>query len=233
MTVSVIITSYNYGNFLHEAIDSVLQQTFNRKEFEVIVVNDGSTDNTSKVAKKFQVTLLNQKNLGLPIARNNGIKYSKGRFILPLDADDKLHPQFLEKTVPILENFPNIGVVYTHRKHFGLIQTTKYAGIYSLETLKKTCILNYCSLFKKQVWSECGGYNPNMKLGYEDWDFWLSIAQNNWDFKLVNEVLFYYRKHGFSLIDLAKENHYKLLRTIKSNHIKLFSEKRNSNLVQF
>jgi glycosyltransferase involved in cell wall biosynthesis len=222
MTVSVIITCYNYGNFLHEAIESVLFQTYRNKEIETIVVNDGSTDNTSKVAEKYQVTLLNQPNTGLPIARNNGIKYSKGRFILPLDADDKLHPQFLEKTVPLLENSPNVGVVYTHRRHFGLLQTTKYAEIFDLETLKKRCILNYCSLYKRQVWLECGGYNPNMKLGYEDWDFWLSIAENNWDFQLVNEVLFYYRKHGTSLSHIAKENHNKLMEIIRNNHLKLF-----------
>lgn len=224
MTVSVIITCYNYGKFLHEAIESVLFQTYSNEEIEIIVVNDGSADNTSKVAEKYQVTLLNQPNTGLPTARNNGIKYSNGRFILPLDADDKLHPQFLEKTVSILENSPNVGVAYTHCSHFGLVQTTKYAEIFDLETLKKRCILNYCSLYRRQVWLECGGYNPKMELGYEDWDFWLCVAENNWDFQLVNDVLFYYRKHGYSLSNIAKENHNTLLGIIKTNHIKLFSD---------
>lgn len=224
MKVSVIITCYNYGRFLNESIESVLNQTYKNDEIEIIIVNDGSTDNTNEIAKLYPVKIINQTNQGLPIARNIGISFSKGRYILPLDADDKLHPTYLEKTVPILENTSDIGVVYTHRCHFGLIQTKKYAKSFDLEELKEKCFINYCSLFRKELWSECGGYNTKMILGYEDWDFWLNIAKRNWRFELVDEVLFFYRKHGISLIDIAKSNHAELVKIIYENHPEIFGK---------
>jgi len=121
--ISVIITCYNYGHFLSEAIESVLNQTFEAPE--IIVVNDGSTDNTAEIAARYPILIVNQNNQGLPTARNVGISKSNGIYILPLDADDKLHPQYLEKVVPILDRHPDIGVVYTCRLHFGLLNTLK------------------------------------------------------------------------------------------------------------
>ena len=218
--VSVIITCFNYGRFLSEAIESALHQTL--KDIEIIVVNDGSTDNTAEIASRYPIILINQNNQGLPTARNVGISKSNGIYILPLDADDKLHPQYLEKTLPILDKQQDIGVVYTSRIHFGLLNTVKEAQVFDLDRLKKKCMLNYCSLFRKQVWKECGGYNPNMKWGYEDWDFWLSVAEKGWKFKPVSEVLLLYRKHGYSLSDLSKDNHQQLVKQLTDNHHRIY-----------
>lgn len=225
MSISVIIPCYNYANFLTTAIESVLNQTYNKKLIEIIVVNDGSSDMTMDVAMRYPVTVLNQSHLGVSIARNNGILYSSGQFILPLDADDKIHPQFLEKTMSVLKRNSSIGIAYTHRKHFGDFNTVKYARQYDVLNLKKKNFLNYCSLFRREVWVESGGYNSQMSLGYEDWDFWLSIAEKTkWEFKLVDEVLFYYRRHKSSLRHIAKKNHKKLLDIIKVNHPVLYNQ---------
>ncbi|GAB2971660.1 glycosyltransferase family A protein [Mucilaginibacter puniceus] len=223
MTVSVIITSYNYGHFLSEAIESVLGQSFDRNDVEIIVINDGSTDNTDNVVRKYNIKLISQPNMGLPTARNNGINISTGKFILPLDADDKLAPSFLEKTVPVIQNSPDIGVVYTHRSHFGLKNTIKLAKTFDIEELRKKNQLNYCSLFRKSAWIEVNGYNTNMVWGCEDWDFWLKVAQTHWRFELVDEVLFYYRKHTNSLIDIAAKNFDIVLNQIYNNHPRLYS----------
>jgi len=222
MIASIIIPCYNYGNFLTQAIESALSQTFDQNQIEIIVVNDGSTDDTIDVAKHYPIRLISQTRQGLSIARNNGIALSSGHYILPLDADDMIHNCFLEKTIPILDNDSTIGVVFTHREHFGLLTTIKYANEFDLEKMKRKCSINYCSLFRKEIWKDCGGYNSNMNPSYEDWDFWLNIAKRGWKFELVDEVLFYYRKHGRSLSDIAKEKHDILFEQLKKNHPELF-----------
>lgn len=219
--ISVIITCYNYGHFLAEAIESALNQTI--KDLEIIVVNDGSADNTTEIARCYPVVLIDQDNQGLPTARNIGISKSKGIYVLPLDADDKLRAQYLEKTVPILDRHSDVAVVYTHRRHFGDLDTIKKSEDFDLEKLKQKCFINYCALIRKQVWKECGGYNPNMKWGYEDWDLWLSIAERGWEFKLMAEPLLFYRKHGHSLRDLAQDHHDELLEQLRKNHPRLFA----------
>lgn len=122
--VSIIITCYNYAHFLPEAIESAISQT--DSAYEIIVVNDGSTDHTEAVASKYPIKIIKQANQGVASARNAGIKLATGNYILPLDADDKIHPQFLERSVPILNANPKIGVVFTHREHFGLLASRAF-----------------------------------------------------------------------------------------------------------
>ena len=105
--VSVIIPLYNKAEFIAECIESVLGQTY--WGFEIVVVNDGSTDGSELIAAKYPVTVLNLSNRGVSGARNAGVLNSSGEFLLPLDADDKLHPEYLSKTVPLME--PGIGMV--------------------------------------------------------------------------------------------------------------------------
>lgn len=205
--VSIIIACYNQAQYLADAVESVLDQHYEMSGTEIIVINDGSSDDTKEVASLYPVRLINQENRGLPAARNIGIKESTGNLILPLDADDRLHPDFLNKTVPIINESPQTGVVHVHRQHFGLIQSIKYSPEFSIERLKVKCPLNYCSLYRKEVWESCKGYDERFVLGYEDWDFWFGAAKMGWNFQLVDEVLFYYRKHGYSMSDRAKENH--------------------------
>src|SRR4030066_1926561 len=121
--VSVIMPCYNLGQYLNEAVESVLSQTF--QDFEIIIVNDGSTDEfTNKLLANYnkpKTRVLTTDNEGLPSARNNGIKISSGEYICCLDADDKYHPEFLEKTVPVLMNdmAHEYGFVTTWAQFFG------------------------------------------------------------------------------------------------------------------
>ncbi len=218
--VSVIIPSYNYGAYLEDAIVSVLQQTV--KAQEIIVINDGSEDNTVSVAQKFPVKLINNPHQGVVLARNCGICQAQGEFILPLDADDKLHPQFLEKTLPIIQSSPNIGVVYTHRVLFGKLNISVHCEEFSLERLMQKNIVTGCALFKKSIWLECGGYHCDMELGYEDWDFWLAIAKRSWEFKLVPDELVFCRKHEKNRNERAKHHHNLLVQTLETRHREIF-----------
>ena len=119
--VSVIIPCYNQGQYLDEAVDSVINQTF--KDFEIIIINDGSTDQfTIKKLKNYtkpKCCVIHSDNQGPSIARNIAIKRSTGEYILPLDADDRIGPNYLEEAVKILDNHNKIGIVYCDAELFG------------------------------------------------------------------------------------------------------------------
>jgi len=122
--VSVIIPIYNRIDYIHEAINSVLEQTY--KEYEIIVVNDGSSVNVKEALEPYRdriVYLYHQENRGIAAARNTGIKGSKGKYIALLDEDDLFEPQKLEIQVPILENNPEVGFVYSDFYTFYTEQT--------------------------------------------------------------------------------------------------------------
>jgi len=139
--VSIIIPCYNYARYLPEAIMSVINQTF--QDFEIIIVNDGSTDNTIEVTKKliawfpsYSIHLINQENSGQPaISRNNGICKSRGRYILCLDADDKLAPTMLEECIRMLETHPEVAIAYTDRLDFDGVDGVVQAGEYDFHAL--------------------------------------------------------------------------------------------------
>src|SRR5262245_33102094 len=113
--LSIVIPCYNQGNYLKEALDSVEMYDGNYL-YEIIIINDGSTEvDTIRILGELRekgYTILNQNNQGLSMARNNGIAFAKGKFFLPLDADNKIRPAYIEKGIAILEKNSNVGVVY-------------------------------------------------------------------------------------------------------------------------
>lgn len=223
--VSVIVPCYNQGEFVRECIESVLASTYDN--FEIIIVNDGSTDsNTLEVLRNLQyekTIVVNQENKGLPSARNAGISVAKGKYILPLDADDMIMPTFLEKAVKVLEENKKVGIVGGATELFG-----DQTGVFPLPKYKKhsfllrNCLVCSC-MFRRDDWARVGGYNPNMKLGLEDWDFWLALIEIGRKVYQFDEVLFKYRKYGITMIGEMDENKTRsmLLRAI-DNHPKLY-----------
>ena len=125
--VSVVIPCYNQGHFILEAIDSVLTQTY--EDYEIIVVNDGSTDsNTIRILNAInnpKILVIHTKNEGLSSARNTGIKNSVGEYILPLDADDKIGDNYLEKAINIFNTVDNLKIVYCYASFFGVSNDRK------------------------------------------------------------------------------------------------------------
>lgn len=212
--VSIIIPCYKQAQFLPDAIESALNQTY--KDIEVIVVNDGSPDNTSQVVRKYpKVKLIEQQNKGLSAARNAGIKKSSGGWIVTLDADDKLHPDFIKKTIG------KNDIVSTRLETFGR-ETRSWKSELSNPTyqdlLKKNHI-NCCSIFKKDCWTLTGGYDENMKEGFEDWAYWLDCAKAGFNITSINDTLFYYRKHNTpSMFDSAKQKHASIIKYMKTKH---------------
>jgi hypothetical protein len=212
--VSIIVPCYKQAHFLKESLQSVINQTYHH--WECIIVNDGSPDNTKEIASQWsdkdeRFKYVQKKNGGLSSARNEGIAASKGIFILPLDADDILHPDFLQETVPALINNLDIGIVACHSVFFkgtiaNLVLTHVPKGNSYIYLLYVNQLLA-TSLYRKECWSQVGGYDETMKDGFEDWDFWLSVTKGGWDYEVIPQPLFYYRK----------ANHSMLVETIKTN----------------
>lgn len=212
--VSIIVPCYNQAHFLDETLQSVLDQTYGG--WECIIVNDGSPDDTKEVANKWiekdkRFKYLYKENGGLSSARNAGIKKSDGVFILPLDSDDVIDVNFLKRLVPELNKDNSLAIVSCYSKFFekrtsNIVYELKPNG----STTKSLLYLNQLiatSLFRKECWEEVGGYDENMKSGFEDWEFWLNITKRGWRYKIVEEFLFYYRKSKQSMLVDTISNH--------------------------
>lgn len=222
--VSVIIPCYNQGKYIKECLDSVMNQTF--QDFEVIVINDGSTEDTDvfTTLNYPKTKIIHQENKGLVSARNTGISVATGEYILPLDADDKIKPIFLEKAVAILDNNPNIGIVGGKTEFFGIKD-----GVWDLEPyhfpdiLKRNYLVCSC-MFRRSDWEKVGGYNPNMIYGLEDWDFWLSLIEMGKKVHQFEDVFLCYRQHQTSMItELKKARAKKMIEQVVENHIDLYN----------
>ncbi len=228
--VSVIIPCYNYGKYLLETVESVLKQTY--KDFEVIIINDGSPDNTREVAEglisqnpEFSIRLINQRNSGQPaISRNRGIAAAYGEYILPLDGDDMIAPEYLEEAVRILDNDPDVDLVYPDQLHIYPDKTRIYGfGDWDPAKLARENYLPYCSMYRKSVWEEVGGYRTNV-VGYEDWDFWIGCAENGLQGCRLPKPYFIYRRHESGLYNTTEDRDELLRAQIKLNHPVLYSE---------
>ncbi len=226
--ISVIIPCYNLGEYLDEAITSILASTF--QDFEIIVVNDGSDDpRTTRILHALshpKTRVVHQLNQGLAMARNNGIGEGKGVYFLPLDADDTIEPDFLEKAYWVLQANPDLGFVYAYAQLFGDENYIWETLEYNLYELMWDNTISVCSLVRKKAWEQVGGYNPNMVYGYEDWDFWINLGKNGWYGYLITEPLFNHRKHGITMTKTALDKSRVLLEIMKSNHKELFYNKK-------
>ena len=224
--VSIIVPCYNQAKYLSDTLDSVLAQT--HKDWECVIVNDGSPDNTEVVAKEYcqkdnRVKYIYQENQGLAMARNNGIKESSGEFILPLDSDDMIHETYLEKAISHFKNHPTTKLVYCKAKKFGF--TNEYWDLpeYKYENLLWDNMIFCTAMYRRSDYDKTNGYNPNMKYGLEDWDFYLSLLNQNDIVYQINEVLFFYRVKEVSMITVHKQLGKESLITIYNNHKELYA----------
>lgn len=201
--VSVVITCYNYGKYVSGCLDSVLGQTF--QDFEIIVVNDGSTDDTDKIIINYldnpKIKYIRQENKGQACAKNVGIKNSSGEYIAFLDADDKWVNTKLDEQLPLFNN-PRVGVIYSNARyideggkeiHFRLepFYLKPRAGMVTNWLLFDNFIPFSSSVVRRSCFDRVGIFDESIKMGI-DWDLWLRISVD-YLFMHVDKPLLIYR----------------------------------------
>ncbi len=193
--VSIIMPCFNQGQYVEEAIRSVLAQTYSH--FEIIVVNDGSTDPfTVELLHRLdfpKTRVLHTTNQDLPAARNNGIRTCSGDYFLPLDADDKIGPDYVRQAVEIMRARTEVGAVFCHAEYFGMKRGSVPMRPFSVQELLVDCNVLCCALFRTEDWRRVGGYKPEMKHTLEDYEFWLSIVSLGREVVILPDCHFYYR----------------------------------------
>lgn len=193
--VSIIMPCYNDGCYLNEAVQSLDVQTYSN--LELIVIDDGSDDKiTLQVLEQ-----LNFRNLQVihiqhsfpAAARNRGLAIAKGKYIVPLDADDKIAPSYIQKAVDILESSPDVGAVYCHAAMFGDVQGDWDMPDFDIDYMLIDNIVFVTSVIRQSILSEVGGFDESLIHGMEDYDFFLSLLERDWKIYQLPETLFYYR----------------------------------------
>ena len=179
--ISIIVPCYNQAEFLDDALESVQKQSF--RNWECIIVNDGSADRTEVLGKQWEKTdarfkYYYQKHSGVSKARNYGIIQAKGRYILPLDADDKLGVDYIKRALSRMDQNKELKLVYCKAKIFGEVEKDWILPEFKLSSLAANNMIFCSSIFKKSDWEMVGGYDENMKEGYEDWEFWIALLKN-------------------------------------------------------
>ncbi|MEM0575267.1 glycosyltransferase family 2 protein [Flavobacterium polysaccharolyticum] len=224
--VSIVVPCYNQAEYLAEALQSVLDQTY--ENWECIIVNDGSPDNTKEVAQKWvkkdsRFIYLYKENGGLSSARNAGIAVAEGEFILPLDADDRIGMEYTFLAIKAFQKETDLELVYCKAEKFGEELGSWDLPDFSLFELARQNMIFCTALYRKQEWERVGGYDINMQKGWEDWEFWIAVLKNGGKVKRLDEVCFYYRIKKISMIKMIKEsNHQEILEYVGVKHADFF-----------
>ncbi|MEM7819481.1 MAG: glycosyltransferase [Candidatus Aenigmatarchaeota archaeon] len=206
--VSICIPSYNYGNYISQAIESVLNQTF--ENFELIIVDNNSIDDTDYIVKKIKDKRIryikNKQNVGMVKNFNRCVSLAKGKYILILPADDRLLPKMLEKELEIFKKDKKIGLVYSAFTQVdannNIIKIHKpYNKNYineGLDEVEKLILGNYipfsCLIIKKECFDKLGKFDENLVFSF-DWDMWIRILLNGFKIGYVSDILAIYRLH--------------------------------------
>jgi len=259
--VSIVIPTYNYGRFLGEAIQSVLDQTF--QDFEIIIVDDGSTDNTMEVVSSFQdvrIRYIYQDHRGASAAQNVALYAARGEYITGMGADDVYLPQSLEMKVKLLDSRPDVGMVCSDALFFDnntgatLSQLWRdpkglYPGFDPVKAVPQPlkelihygCVfLVQANMMRRQVFDVVGYFDESLP-SCEDWDLVIRIVQR-FRIEIIDMVLIKCRRHGANL-SIHPEKSYlgavaitdKLLRTVplSREELKLLKERLLSEHIHY
>jgi hypothetical protein len=224
--VSVVIACFNYAHTLPDAVGSILAQTLD--DFELTIVDDGSTDDSLAVARSLatdpRVTVIAQENSGQPaIPRNRAIERARGRFVVSLDADDRLGPTALQVCAATLDADDRAGLAYPQQQDFGFSDQLHQHLDWSLDRLKRFNHLPSATMFRRAGWEAAGGYSTNVR-GYEDWDLWLGIAEAGYTGRPARGALWHYRKHGGGVYAEAKGGDQRLKANVVVNRAGLYGD---------
>lgn len=202
--ISVIVVTYNRAHYIQEALDSIRRQTF--KDYEIIVVDDGSTDNTKEVLESYKdIRYICQEHAGISRARNTAVRAAKGKWIATLDTDDLWKEEKLQKQVDYLQAHPDCRIVFTADDNFTDIPEDKLDERQRdlLQIVEKWYLPS--ALIDISLFDEIGLYDETLTWGEDtDWMFRLKFARVDMDHR-IDEVLYLRRVHTTNISNSRKK----------------------------
>ena len=232
--VSVVIPCYNDGKYIEQAVSSVEPER--KPDVEIIVVDDGSDDPaTLQILEKLRlqgVQVMRSSHEGPSGARNMGIAKARGRYILPLDADDRIESAYIDAAKKLLDADDTLGIVYCHADLFGAEKGPWRLPDYSLDQMLIDNIVFVTAMFRREDWVRVGGFRTDMEWGMEDYDFFLSILELDRSICQLPDIYFHYRirkksrteryKRDFHQVEQTYERIYEHHRALYQKHMELY-----------
>jgi GT2 family glycosyltransferase len=217
--ISIVVPLYNKEKFIRECIFSIMESK-NIPEYEVIVIDDHSTDSSVEKAEHLILRydcmrlIKHKENKERSFTRNQGIEKAIGKYVLCIDADDKIPPDYIQKNYNnIIKN--NVDISYTDLKMFGNSNKKIVCPEFDINILCTRPIIHCSAMFKKEVFEKIGGFDTKMKDGWEDYDFWLMAAKLNFQFKKENNTFLLYRQHDTNETYLKGTDSFKTQKKIR------------------
>lgn len=223
--VTVVITCFNYGAYLPEAVESVRRQEGGPAR--VVVVDDGSTEAATLAAlddaqREPGVEVIHQANSGTAAARNTGLRRLTTPYAAVLDADDVLPPGALRAMLPALQSDSQLGYVYGHIQFFGQWSGTMRMPPFDPWRLLFRHIIGPTALMRREVFEAVGGYDP--VFHYEDWEFWVHALASGWSGRQLGVPCLLHRKHGTSKFSSDRPNYHEDFANLRIKHRPLYGE---------
>lgn len=224
--ISIIIPCFNDAKYIEQSVNSALSQTYSSKE--IIIVDDGSNFETKQILQKLELKidlLITQENMGQSVARNNGISKANGEFVFVLDSDDFADPTYCEEAIKIFNSENDAVIVTTQAKFIFPSKEELYIpkGGQLNNFLLENCALG-TSFFRKRSWEKVGGYDEEMRNGFEDWEFFIRLLQFGGKAVVIQKPLYNYRIRNNSTNHRANKIKYQLWRYIYLKHKALYKD---------
>ena len=220
--VTVVVTCFNYGAYLPEAVNSALEQEGGAPR--VIVVDDGSTEELTLSALErlpAGVRLIRQKNAGLSAARNSGMRVAGTPYLIALDADDRLAPAALQTLRAPLDRDPKLGFSYGIVQFFGSWEGTLDFPPFDPYKLLYRHMVGSTTLMRRELFEQVGGFDPEFSA-YEDWEFWVNAVSHGWRGVKVEAVTLLYRRHGDTMYTDARARYRMWYRKLRRKQPELY-----------
>jgi len=227
--IAFVIPCYNDGRFIRSAIESAERSEVTPAE--IVIVDNGSDDEGTKsvmdelAAAGYRV--IHHEGGGPAGARNAGIAASTAEYVIPLDSDNKIRQDFVKKAVDILDARREISVVHSDFQYFGLSDHVCYIEPFDVRKMLYINYIDTCSVFRRDVWEECGGFDESEELrGIEDWEFWLNAYSHGKRFLHLDMIGFDYAWREDSLSSRTKKPEYwrRAEQRLYSKHVMLLKE---------
>lgn len=214
--VSVLMPAYRQSEYIEEALDSLLKQTYTN--WEVAIVDDGSPDNVAEIVRKYtekdsRIKFFHTENHGVSAARNYAASQTSGDLILPLDADDTFEPGYMEACVAAFRDNPDLKLVYCQWNMFGDVKKTHPIFYRGYADLLIANTIFSAAMYRRKDFERVGGYDTEIPFGFEDWNFWISLLDENSQVFQIQQPLFNYRiKSASRSVDVNVENNQRITR---------------------